>query len=250
VLLHPGTLPVDCVLDEPRLAQAHERLSATARITWFDRTGIGLSERCTADALPSIDDWVDDLRAVIRAAGIERPFLLAAEDTVGVGVRYAGRHPGEVHGLILVNAYARFTRSADYPYGLDAHLADASAVDVTAAAPATDGFDLLGAIAPSVRDDAAFRAWWDRAGRRGASPQVARALRARHQRVDLRPWLDAVRVPVLHLVTPAALFHDSGHDAFLTTHLADIRTVELPGPDELWWLGDDAVDAIVAHLRT
>jgi pimeloyl-ACP methyl ester carboxylesterase len=249
VILHPGALPVDCVLDEPRLAAAHQRLAELARITWFDRSGIGLSERCSADDLPSIDDWVDDLRGVVEAVGIDKPVLHAAEDTVGVAVHYAGRFPKDISGLVLVNACARFTRSDDYPYGVDPQLAQASLRDVTEVAPPADGFDLLAAIAPSVSDDAGFRSWWDAAGRRGASPQVARALRARHHAADIRPHLAAVTAPVLHLVNPTALFHDPGHDAYLNEHLAHISTIELPGADELWWLSAAAVEAIAEFLK-
>jgi pimeloyl-ACP methyl ester carboxylesterase/DNA-binding SARP family transcriptional activator len=249
VLLRPGALPLDCVLDEPRLGAAHQRLTELARITWFDRSGIGLSERCSADVLPSIDDWLDDLRAVIRAVGIDKPVLRAAEDTVSVALHYAGRFPKDISGVVLGNACARFTRSGDYPYGVDPQLAQASVRDVTDPAPPADGYDLLAAIAASVSDDPGLRSWWDTAGRRGASPQVARALRARHQSADLRQHLAAVTAPILHLVNPRALFHDPGHDTYLNEHLADIQTIELPGDDELWWLSDAGVEAIADFLR-
>ena len=59
----------------------------------------------------------------------------------------------------------------------------------------------------------------------------------------------AVEAPVLHLVTPDALFHDGGHDAYLKDHLANIRTIELPGPDELWWLSEAGIEPIADFLR-
>ena len=140
----------------------------------------------------------------------------------------------------------RFTTAADYPHGFDPAVADESAADVTAANPRNDGFDLLSVIAPSVANDRAFRAWWDDAGRRGASPNFARAQRTRHTRLDLRDLLPAIAAPVLHLVYPAAVAHDGGHDRYLA---ATIPTTERPnsaGSDELWWL--DPSHSAVSHI--
>jgi pimeloyl-ACP methyl ester carboxylesterase len=229
-------MPGDCVLGEPRLAAALGELAQVATITWLDRRGIGLSDRCTAEALPSIEDWARDLLAVLDAQDVEQAVLLAAEDTVPVAVHVAIHHRERVAGLVLANAHPRFTRSDDYPYGFDLDAADDSAADVTATEVPAEAFDLLTVIAPTVADDAAFRAWWDDAGRHGASPKVARALRDRHVRLDIRGLLPRVGVPVLHLVNPNAVAHDRGHDEHLAANIPTIETVELPGPDELWWL--------------
>jgi pimeloyl-ACP methyl ester carboxylesterase len=236
VIMNPGTIPVDSVLAEPRLAHGIDRLASFARVTWFNQRGIGLSDRCTADRLPSVDDWVRDLTAVLDAIGATAPFLYACEDTTAIALRFAAERPDRVAGIVLTNAYARFTRTDDYPYGFDPVLAEQSASEVTAAQPSGDRFDLLSVIAPSVAADDDFRSWWDEAGRRGATPQVARALRSRHQNDDLRAVIDRVTVPVLHLVNPASLAHHPGHDRYLEAHLAHVETIEMPGPDELWWL--------------
>ena len=92
-----------------------------------------------------------------------------------------------------------------------------------------------------------FRAWWDNAGRRGASPQVSHALRDRHQNSDLRDLVARVTVPVLHLVNPTAPAHDPGHDRYLETNMSDIETQALPGPDELWWL--DTSGSFASHVE-
>jgi DNA-binding SARP family transcriptional activator/pimeloyl-ACP methyl ester carboxylesterase len=250
VLLNPGTMPGDCVLGEPRLAAALDEVGQVATVTWFDRRGIGLSDRCTADALPSIEDWARDLLAVLDAQDVEQAVLLATEDTVPVAVHAAVHHRQRVAGLVLTNAHPRFTRGDDYPHGFDLHVADDSATDVMATDGPEEGFDLLSVIAPTVTDDPAFRAWWDDAGRRGASPKVARALRDRHVRLDIRELLPRVGVPVLHLVNPSAVAHDRGHDGHLAANIPTIETVELPGPDELWWLDVSglAVDSIRRFL--
>jgi pimeloyl-ACP methyl ester carboxylesterase len=183
-----------------------------------------------------VADWLRDLVAVLDEVGARRPVLLASEDTVSVAFTLAGVLPRRLGGIVVTNAYARFTRGGGYPHGLDPQAASRGVAQVTSARPGTGDLDLLRMIAPSVAGDDRFRCWWDEAGRRGASPQVARALRERHQNDDLRPLLPRVRVPVLHLVNPHALTHDTGHDRYLEAHLPRVETCELPGPDELWWL--------------
>ena len=81
VMMNAGTIPVDSVLTEPRLARAVEQLSAFARVTWFDRRGLGLSDRSTADRLPTVQDWVRDLVSVLDAIGATSPVIYACEDT-------------------------------------------------------------------------------------------------------------------------------------------------------------------------
>jgi len=247
VIVNPGTLPADCMLIEPRLADALDGLASFARVTWFDRRGIGLSDRCTADHLPNVGDWVRDLEAVLDAIGAVAPVVYACEDTTAVALELAVQQPERLAGIVLTNAHARFTRGEGYPHGIDPLLAAQSASEVSAAEPAAGAVDLLTVIAPSVADDSEFRAWWDNAGRRGASPQVSYALRDRHQNSDLRDLVARVTVPVLHLVNPASPAHDAGHDRYLEAHMPNIETHELPGPDELWWL--DASGSFASHVE-
>ena len=246
-MMNAGTIPVDSVLTEPRLARAVEQLSAFARVTWFDRRGLGLSDRSTADRLPTVQDWVRDLVSVLDAIGATSPVIYACEDTTPIALELAVQQPDRLAGIVLTNASPRFTRGDGYEHGVDPLLAEQGAAETTSATPVEGGFDLLTMIAPTVAGDDAFRAWWDTAGRRGATPQVARALRSRYQNSDLRPLVDQVRVPVLHLVNPTAAAHDPGHDRYLAEHLADVETHELPGPDELWWL--DTSGLFATHVE-
>lgn len=247
VLMNAGALPVDCVLTEPRLAEAIRRLTSFARVTWFNHRGIGLSDRCTADDLPTVQDWARDLAAVLDAIGAVAPVVLASEETTAVAFRLAADRPDRLAGIVLSNACARFTRGDGYPYGLDPLLAEQGATEAAAAQPRDGGFDLLTVIAPTVATDPAFRAWWDAAGRRGATPRVARALRSRFQNSDIRALVDDVTVPVLHVVNPTAPAHHPGHERYLQDHLAHVETHQLPGPDELWWL--DTSGTFLAHVE-
>lgn len=247
VIMNAGALPVDCVLTERRLAGAIHRLTSFARVTWFNHRGIGLSDRCTAAHLPTVQDWTRDLTAVLDTIGATAPVIYASEETTAVAFQLAADRPDRLAGIVLSNACARFTRSDDYPYGLDPLLAEQSATETMAAQPLDGGFDLLTVIAPTAATDPTFRAWWDSAGRRGATPRVARALRSRYQNSDLRALVGEVTVPVLHFVNPTAPAHHPGHERYLQNHLAHVETHRLPGPDELWWL--DTSGIFLAHVE-
>lgn len=241
VIMNAGVLPADCILTERRLAGAVRRLTSFARVTWFNHRGVGLSDRCTADQLPTVADWARDLAAVLDAVGATAPVVYASEETTAVTFRLAADRPDRLAGIVLSNACARFTRGQGYPYGVDPLLAEQNATETTAAQPCGGRFDLLTVIAPTAATDPVFRAWWDAAGRRGASPRVARALRSRFQNSDIRALVGDVTVPVLHFVNPAAPAHQPGHDRYLQEHLAQVETHRLPGPDELWWLDTSGI---------
>jgi len=103
------------------------------------------------------------------------------------------------------------------------------------------GVDVLARVAPSVADNEAFRAWWDRAGNRGASPAMARAIGRTTQEDDVRPLLGSVLAPtlVLHRRDDQAL--SVAHGRYLAEHIPNAKYVELEGADDPYWLGDTDV---------
>ena len=175
LLLIPGFISVDTYLDEPRLAGAVRRLATGRRVIALDRRGVGRSDPVSTDRLPTIDDWTRDVIAVLDAAGSSCPDVLANADTGLVALQLAARHPDRVRSLVLVNGFARFMTAPDYPYGWDPDTIASLGRDVLS--PNVRGLDLLTIIAPGVAGDDEFRAWWDRAGRRAASPGTAQLLR-------------------------------------------------------------------------
>jgi class 3 adenylate cyclase len=116
------------------------------------------------------------------------------------------------------------------------------------------GFDVLQFIAPSVAGDDAFRAWWDAAGNRAASPSMARAVSAVVGAADVRDRLASITAPTLIIHRADAAFVPSGHGRYLAEHIAGSRYVELPGPDSLHWTGDaaavlDEIEEFVTGVR-
>jgi class 3 adenylate cyclase len=239
VLVLPGpSIPIDTIDAEPSMYRFHRTLASFSRVIRYDQRGIGLSSR-----VPSIDAigphyWAQDAIAVMDAVGSERATVLAPGFTSMTGVILAAEYPERVRSLVIVNGAARTLRAPDYPIG--AEIADTDPFTTVAIEPdaVEQGFDILRIIAPSVADDRAFRAWWDMAGNRAASPSMAREIIKTVRQADVRNRLACVTAPTLVLHRDNPKFSPVAQGRFLADHIAGSRFVELPGADALYWVGD------------
>jgi len=93
-------------------------LGDRARVISFDRRGSGASDTASGETLPTWEQWADDARAVLDAAGSERAVVCGSADSGPTAVLFAASHPDRTRGLILVNTTARFAAASDYPIGL------------------------------------------------------------------------------------------------------------------------------------
>lgn len=242
VIMNPAMITIDGLTEEPHVLSALRVLAADARVTCFDRRGIGLSDPLSADGDP-LDDWVADLAVVLDALGAERPTILANFDTGLVAIEFAARYPDRVGALILVHCFATFVRGDGYPFGIDLATADALVDDSVETRPTEPSIDTLAFVAPSVAADPDFRNWWELIGRRAASPQTARTILRAGARTDLRHRLDAVAAPTLLLHRRSCLGVDIGHSRYLLEHLPRARLQVLAGTDSLWFTdGPDLLD--------
>lgn len=233
-----GMLPIDSMNDEPLLARFHHRLASFRRLIRFDQRGIGMSDSVGPASPPTLEQWMADALAVLNAAGSQRAALFAPRDTSLEAVMLAATHPDRVSGLVIVNGTARFARADDYPVGIPQQVLDRF-MDLNTEPDALDrGYDALGFWAPSVADDDAFRSWWNRAGNRGASPATARLLDRVRIQADVRALLPLVRVPTLILHRRDNASTRVGQGRYLAEHIPDAKYVELPGADDLYWVGD------------
>lgn len=241
LLWYPGAplLPMESIDDEPSLARWQTRLASFCRVIEFDARGIGLSDPTSPSSPPTLEQWVEDTLAVLDAVGCSRVAVLAPRDSTLEAVMLTAGHPDRVSKLIIVNGSARMRRADDYPVGIPDHIVDRFLATNTEPATGPDaGPDFLSFAAPTVADDPEFRAWWDRAGRRGASPAMARAVLEVGYRADVRPLLMAVRAPTLVLHRRDNRNLRIGHGRYLAEHIPNARLVELPGSDCLYWVGD------------
>jgi class 3 adenylate cyclase len=230
--------------EEPGVARFYRRLASFSRLILFDKRGTGLSDRVSDAALPNLEQRMDDLRAVMDAAGSERAALFGISEGGPLSVLFAATYPGRTTALVLYGTYARFLQAADYPWrpSTAAFEAFVQAIEERWGQPLS-----VRLFAPSAGDDPHFRAWWASAMRLGASPGAALALLRMNTEIDVRDILPAVRVPTLVLHRAGDRLVDPGASRDLAARIPGARYVELAGADHLPFVGDS--DAIVAEVQ-
>jgi pimeloyl-ACP methyl ester carboxylesterase len=236
---------VEVAWESPALAAFYRRLASFCRLILFDKRGTGLSDRVPEDRLPTLEQRMDDVRAVMEAVGSDRAALLGASEAGPMCLLFAATYPERTLGLLLWGCFAHY----DWRLGFIGRYWGGDTVDEALDRLERewgDGGDLA-AMAPSLAGDDAARRAWGRAQRLAATPTAARALLRMMLDVDVRPLLPAIRVPVvvLHRVGDVAV--DISHSRYMAEHIPDARYVEFPGSDHLPWIGD--TEPIVAEIQ-
>jgi class 3 adenylate cyclase len=238
LVVMPGPfIPIDSIDAEPSMYRFYRRLSSFCRVIRFDHRGMGMSSRIGADKVTPAC-WAEDAVAVMDAVGCETATLLASGFTAMSALFLAGDRPERVSGLVLLSAAARALWAPDYEAG--AHPSGASPFTTVVMEPdaVEQGFDILELVAPSVARDQAFRAWWDSAGNRAASPSMARRANQALIDADVRDKLPLIAAPTLVMHRAESSLVAVGHGRYLAEHITGARYVELPGADTLYWVGD------------
>jgi class 3 adenylate cyclase/pimeloyl-ACP methyl ester carboxylesterase len=231
---------VEAQWDFPPLARLLGRLASFSRVLTFDARGIGLSDPVALTSLPSIEEWMDDLRAALDAAGSERAAVVAGMAAGLMAILFAATYPERVSALVLVNCYARLVQTRDYPAG---ESPEREGRERARARTSWGRGMLLDMFAPSMADDASSREGWARYERHAASPGTAIAMLDVIWGSDLRHVLPTVRVPTLVISRGERV----GHGRYLATHIQNARYVELPGKDSFIWAGD--MDSMVSEIQ-
>jgi pimeloyl-ACP methyl ester carboxylesterase len=244
LVVTPGFVSnVDLNWDHPLIARFNQRLATFARVITFDKRGTGLSDRVAN--LPSLAERIDDLRAVMDAAGMQRAALMGVSDGASMSIQFAATYPERSSALILYGAGAKDTWAPDYPWVPtdDEHAAYEAEILTTWGHDASAD---VTAMAPSMTGDASFITWFTRYLRASASPGAAVALSRMNHSIDVRSALPHLRMPtlVVHRVDDVPA-RDEGR--YLATHIPRAMLVELAGRDHLPWVGDQ--DALLETVR-
>ena len=254
-----GSGPVDVVVAEQwfsnveierevrPLARFNDRLAAFARVIRFDKRGVGLSDPVPATALPTLEEWMEDLRAVLDDIGSERAAIVTAMAGGFMACVFAATYPDRVRALVIIDGFARLTRADDYPWGLSA---DQARVTIEAFESAWGTGMMLDLFDPDDADDVALRESWGRYERHSVSPGTAAAMVDMINATDIRGILPAIRVPTL-VVARSDTPVESAHGRYLAEHIPGATYVELPGSGSLLWSGDqDALLREIEHFVT
>jgi class 3 adenylate cyclase len=233
---------LDYAWEEPFVAGFLRRLASFSRLILLDRRGTGLSDR--VPRVPTLEERMDDVRAVLDAAGSERPAFFGISEGGPMSLVFAASHPERTRALVLFGTYASLIRREGFPQGIDRSLVDAFIEHVTGAWGEGRSVDVF---APGLAADAAFRARWAKFERMAVSPGSARILLQTAIETDVRAILGSVQAPalVLHRAGDVAVPASCGRH--LAGRLPSARYVELPGADHFPWVGD--TEAVLGEVE-
>jgi class 3 adenylate cyclase/alpha-beta hydrolase superfamily lysophospholipase len=225
----------------PSIARYFNSLASFSRLILFDRRGSGLSD--PVDRAPTLEEQMDDVVAVMEAAGSERAAVFAQLEGGAMATLFAATHPERTTALVLYEAMPRMSWAPDYDWALRPEAREAALTQ-----PWGDGSRLVG-LAPKAAADPRLRQWFARLERLAASPGTAAKFMLMTGQVDVRAVLPSIQVPTLVLHRAGDTFVDIRHSRYLAEHIPGARYVELPG-DEALSFGDAAVVEEIEEFLT
>ena len=230
---------LEAVADRPEMSDFIRAIARFARVLFFDMRGVGMSSSVTP-AVP-IESWMDDLVAVMDAAGSDGATLLAHGQASQMAVMAAATHPDRVASLVLLNGWARFARADDYPAGMPKSVQQTYLDNIETQWGKGTLSSFLG---PSVWQRPGVVEWWGRLERYTASPRLARARAEAMIDVDVRDLLPLVDVPTLVIHSRDNEYARIGHGRYLAEHIPGAMILERKSADH-WPLAEpDLVGAI------
>jgi class 3 adenylate cyclase len=244
VLVPPFVSHIEYYWEDPLVSRFLTRLASFSRLILFDKRGTGLSDRVPPDRLPTLEQRMDDVRAVLDAAGSQRAALFGPSEGGPMSALFAATYPQRTSALILYGSFASTIRDAGYPWAMDPKERDKV---IQAISDRWGQGTYVELLAPSLAGDERFRNWWARLERLGASPGAAMALRRMNGQIDIRQTLSAIRVPTLVLHRSGDLDTSIEEGRYLAAHIPGARFVDLPGADHLPWVGDQ--DTLVDEVQ-
>ena len=235
---------LDYFWEEPSFAYFLDRLASFARLILFDKRGTGLSDRVPLNQLPTLEQRMEDVHAVMDAVGSERAVLCGVSEGGPMCSLFAATYPERTSALVMIGSYARRLQDDDYPWGPTAEEREHFFKEIIDHWGGPIGIE---ARAPSLMHDERFRQWWSTYLRNGASPGAALALTKMNAEIDIRPILPSIRVPtlVLHRTGDKTLRVEEGR--YMAERIPGAKFVELPGIDHLPFVGDQ--DSILDEIE-
>ena len=230
------------------MARFFSELGTFCRVIMWDKRGVGLSDRVVGT--PTLEDRMDDVRAVMDAANSPRAVIFGASDTAAMALLFAATYPGRTLGLILISPLARGLWAPDYPWVWTREEYERSFRQSEEDWGTPAHIDRLTArLAPSRLQDRPFKRWLGRVIRYGSSPSADISLARMNMKIDVRDALPTVHVPTLILQCPEDRFVRPENSAYVASHVAGARMVELPGIDHFSWANPAAFDVAIRAQR-
>jgi pimeloyl-ACP methyl ester carboxylesterase len=247
VFVHGWVTNLELLWEHPRVARALERLGSFCRVVNFDKRGTGLSDRVPVDRLPTLEQRMDDVRAVMDAAGSERAVLFGHSEGGPMCALFAAAYPQRTEALIMYGSFAARRWHPDYPW---APTPEERERHIRAVKDGWGGVVHLPDLAPGVMGDEEFSSWWARFLRSSASPAAAAALTSMNSDADVRAVLPTIGVPTLIIHRSGDRRADVRGARWMAEQIPGARYAELPGDDHLIWADPDPIFDLVEEFVT
>lgn len=232
LLIVPGFVSnVDVQWVDPVCSRGLRRLASFARLIMFDKRGTGLSD--PTPTVPTLEERMEDVKAVLDAAGSERAALFGYSEGGPMSLLFAATYPERVSELILFGSLADGRRdSEERPWW------EASWEMITDAVEHWGEGRLWSIVAPNAPQTELLRRTTGAYERACASPAMARALIDACQQINVKDVIPTVNVPTLILHRRGDVLVPVEHGRELAQLMPQARYTELPGDAHLWWLED------------
>jgi len=234
LLLVPGWVShVEFAWEDPLFAAFLRRLASFSRLILMDRRGCGLSDPVAR--LPTLEERMDDVRAVLDAAKSERTALFGISEGGPLCILFGATYPQRTRALILYGTFPSNARDDDYPWGLEPEALERflDVIDSSWGTGITTRY-----FAPSIADQPGFVERWGRFERLALSPGSAKVMLRTALDGDVRHVLSAVTAPTLVLHRSGDRMVPVAAGRYIASRIPGARFVELPGPDHCPWVGD------------
>jgi pimeloyl-ACP methyl ester carboxylesterase len=242
IIIVPGWVShVEFAWEDPAYARFLERLASFSRLILFDKRGTGLSDRITG--IPTLEQRMDDVRAVMDAVGSQRAALFGVSEGGAMSVLFAATYPERTSALVLYGTIAKGWLVDEAGGSLTQEQDEDSDNKWRKGWGGPVGIENM---APSLARDERFRQWYAKFLRLSAGPTTVINLLRMYGQIDISPILPSIHIPTLVLHRTADLAIEVEQARYLARHIPSAKLVELAGEDHLWWVGD--TDAIVNEM--
>ena len=238
---------LECVWEVPELGAFLTELASLSRLILFDRRGFGLSDSPTTTGSWSLELGMDDVRAVMDAAGSERAVLFGIDEGGALCTLFAASHPGRVSALVLFAAWAKYFRSSDYPWGWTEEQHEAWMQRVESHWGTEEFWADSAYVWSDISSDPRRVRAWARYARLSASRGAALAIAQMQMETDISAVLPAVMVPTLVMHRTDDTAEPVEQARFIGEHIPNAQVVELPGNAHAPFAGDS--ERVLRELR-
>jgi class 3 adenylate cyclase len=219
---------IEVMWEHPLMAHFLNRLGRFARVICFDKRGAGVSDPVPLGALPTLEQWMDDARVVLDAAGSEQAALIGDAEGGPMAMLFAATYPERTRALVLVNTFARMLRAEDYPIGMpESTVGKFLRVWESSWGKPTS----LQWSAPNAGADPELQRWSGRYMRLSAAPLASTRMYGWVLQLDVRSVLPSVRAPTLVLHRADNPHYRAPMGRYVAEHISGSKYVELPGSD-------------------